>query len=256
MDSPQTIHTTVARPDTLSGRAFQGPAYTAEAVAEAALFHRDFAARRIPLVSAEALTNLLLCLAPSLLMLGFLAFFVGTGTALTAKFAQYSELYPQLRKIIKFSTAYGTLFFHAPMLYFFIKAVRQKNRPGVRALLIYLAAQILVAFFVVRALKVITGIPRPHMLYGGDVDPQPFSFDNNYNSFPSGHATEAMGAAGTLAVWFKKTWLTLLCGTWAAYIAFTRIFLCQHSISDILAGLVLGSLTALAVNYYYRRSRT
>lgn len=64
-------------------------------------------------------------------------------------------------------------------------------------------------------------------------------------SFPSNHATIAVGAAVGLALaWRGIAWLTL---PMAVLMAFSRVFVGVHYPHDVLAGLLLGALTAFLV---------
>ncbi len=65
-----------------------------------------------------------------------------------------------------------------------------------------------------------------------------------YASFPSGHATTAFAAAVILAAWHPRRAGTFL-GV-AALVGLSRIVLGAHFPSDVLAGALLGSGTALA----------
>jgi undecaprenyl-diphosphatase len=61
-------------------------------------------------------------------------------------------------------------------------------------------------------------------------------------SFPSGHTTAAFMIAGITSVCFPA--ISLLAYSWAALIGLSRVMLKVHFISDVLAGMVLGSLVA------------
>lgn len=61
-------------------------------------------------------------------------------------------------------------------------------------------------------------------------------------SFPSGHTTAAFMIAGITSVCFPA--VSLLAYTWAALIGLSRVMLRVHFISDVLAGMLLGTLIA------------
>ncbi|KKO12802.1 hypothetical protein LCGC14_0008190 [marine sediment metagenome] len=61
-------------------------------------------------------------------------------------------------------------------------------------------------------------------------------------SFPSGHTTAAFMIAGITSICFPG--VSLLAYTWAALIGLSRVMLKVHFISDVLAGMLLGSLIA------------
>jgi len=65
-------------------------------------------------------------------------------------------------------------------------------------------------------------------------------------SFPSGHSMAAFGMYGLMAFFFdeKRKWLALLCAITAILVAFSRIFLVQHFLADILGGALIGLLIA------------
>jgi membrane-associated phospholipid phosphatase len=60
--------------------------------------------------------------------------------------------------------------------------------------------------------------------------------------FPSGHTSSAIAMWGGLAVVFRKRALAWLAPFMVALVAFTRLYLGVHFLSDILGGAVLGGL--------------
>jgi len=80
----------------------------------------------------------------------------------------------------------------------------------------------------------------------------------NY-SFPSGHSTLTMTTS--LLVYFifvrkltsplAKNSLLAVCITWAIFIAFTRVYLNVHWLSDIVAGLTLGIFWVTFMRLYF-----
>lgn len=102
---------------------------------------------------------------------------------------------------------------------------------------------------VASALKVILAVPRPNAYYEGV---QAFSF-------PSGHATSAMTLFGLLAwfalrglPWKAGRWLTGLFAAIATVIAVSRLYLGAHWPSDVLGGLMLGTVLVLVFALTFR----
>ena len=78
-----------------------------------------------------------------------------------------------------------------------------------------------------------------------------FQLEKVWTSFPSGHSATALSVAMLLALLFPQ-WrvFAFLAGL---MVAFSRIFLAQHYISDVLAGSFLGiASTALLYHFYFQ----
>ncbi|GFP77722.1 phosphatase PAP2 family protein [Clostridium fungisolvens] len=73
---------------------------------------------------------------------------------------------------------------------------------------------------------------------------------NSY-SFPSGHTTASFAAAGILSYCFRKYRVAFY--LLAALIAFSRLYLYVHYPSDVLGGIVLGSLSCLLTIYIFNK---
>ncbi|HEX3808449.1 MAG TPA: phosphatase PAP2 family protein [Rhizomicrobium sp.] len=99
---------------------------------------------------------------------------------------------------------------------------------------------------VLHALKIMMGRRRPrdefeHSLYGFKF----FTFDTQYDSFPSGHALTIFCVASVACcAWplLAVLWLAL-----ALWLALTRMFLTSHFLSDILIGAGVGVLASREV---------
>lgn len=106
-----------------------------------------------------------------------------------------------------------------------------------------LFAVIAVSGLVTDGLKWIIGRARPVLdqqsqLYGF----QPFSSESAWNSMPSGHATTSIALAITLCIlWPRGRGIWLIGG---GILAASRVMVCAHYLSDILAGGLVASLTA------------
>ena len=67
-------------------------------------------------------------------------------------------------------------------------------------------------------------------------------------SFPSGHATSAFGLFLCLALITRNNTLKVICLVMACLVAFSRVYLSQHFLNDVVAGSIIGS--AGAVSFY------
>lgn len=61
-----------------------------------------------------------------------------------------------------------------------------------------------------------------------------------FDSFPSGHAVHMGAAAAALSRWVPRPWRTLIWAA-AAGLAATRLVLLAHWLTDVLAGLTIGT---------------
>ena len=66
-----------------------------------------------------------------------------------------------------------------------------------------------------------------------------------HQSFPSGHSASAFGIFLCFALVVKQKWLKLCLFVLACLIAYSRVYLSQHFLGDILAGSLIGVITAI-----------
>jgi membrane-associated phospholipid phosphatase len=69
--------------------------------------------------------------------------------------------------------------------------------------------------------------------------------DQGSPSFPSGHTTEAFAIATSLSLAYPKWFIIAPSFLWAATVGYSRMYLGVHYPTDVLAGAVLGSGSAL-----------
>lgn len=67
------------------------------------------------------------------------------------------------------------------------------------------------------------------------------------NSFPSGHAFSSFCCATILSLQLKKKWPLVY--IFAFLVATSRVFLCVHYPTDVLAGIVIGSAVGVAIHF-------
>lgn len=139
------------------------------------------------------------------------------------------------------------------------------TRPLVVAALSLVVAALLVWRWrpvLVLPLAVITAGLASHALkplIGRERPPEEFRLVVETNhAMPSGHATGMAALAMVLTLWWWPRggwWRVAVAGAWvlAVAVSWTRLYLGAHWFSDVLAGLILGGVTAFAVAGAVRR---
>jgi membrane-associated phospholipid phosphatase len=91
----------------------------------------------------------------------------------------------------------------------------------------------------VMTLRVLFGRERPYSGKGAWAFTG-ISFDNEVQSFPSGHTTVAFAFSTVLAEYFDSAWSRIFFYGMASLTGFSRIYNNQHWFSDVFAGALLG----------------
>lgn len=108
---------------------------------------------------------------------------------------------------------------------------------------------------IVQLLKhtVLKSMKRPYFFLQNDADfrmIENFSYHTS-NSFPSGHATSIFAICTVIAYQYKsKLSIQLILVSFAILTAYTRVYLCQHFLQDIIAGSLIGTLIAYYSSIY------
>lgn len=116
---------------------------------------------------------------------------------------------------------------------------------------VMLVSVLLVNAAVTQGLKTLFDRDRPFTTYpnieklssGGD------------SSFPSGHTMEAFAMAAAIACLVSKKRLMIAVYLWAMLVAYSRMALGVHYPSDVLAGILFGTITGWAVCTVFNRLR-
>jgi len=129
---------------------------------------------------------------------------------------------------------------------FLLYLLWRKNKPSIAKAALFVFGTTVISGILVNIPKVIFGRARPQLylddhIYGFYW----FKTDVLYRSFPSGHATTAIAVWLAFALLFPRfrLWLLLI----GMLVAFTRMIIYQHYLSDILIGGWLGAATTLAL---------
>ncbi len=117
----------------------------------------------------------------------------------------------------------------------------------IRKLAVKLTEATFIATSITLITKTIIGRGRPYK-QDSQYSFNPFTFDNDYNSFPSGHTTLAFAYSTVMAnevdnVFWKIGWYSL-----AGLAGYARIYHNQHWFSDVLMGAAVGFFSGEFVN--------
>lgn len=73
--------------------------------------------------------------------------------------------------------------------------------------------------------------------------------------FISSHAANAFGIAVFLSLLFRNKWIVISSFLWATINSYTRIYLGVHFVSDVIGGIIVGSVVALLIYLLYVQIR-
>jgi undecaprenyl-diphosphatase len=172
---------------------------------------------------------------------------LGSDAAVAAWFKAWRPAHPLAKSALGLLTDWTNALFYLVYAAIFLHGYRTGNRDLMRLALLLAFFQIALSFGAVRILKISLGRPRPDV-EGGFMF---FSLKSAYNSLPSGHTAEIVGAVTPLVFWLRRRDASLGFGLLIALMAFSRIALGWHFVSDTLAGALMGVFSGLCVYHFW-----
>jgi membrane-associated phospholipid phosphatase len=116
-----------------------------------------------------------------------------------------------------------------------------------------LIAAFLVSALVAQVLKNIFSMPRPKQYF--PAGQYSYFIDGvthiGFASFPSGHSTSVFAMATLLAIFDGNKKGNILYLLVAVAVGYSRIYLGQHFLVDVLVGSVIGTLTAVLIHWLF-----
>jgi len=119
------------------------------------------------------------------------------------------------------------------------------NDKGTRQNGLYIASSSVVNALVTLAIKKIVKRPRP---FNGQVRINAV-YQPGSTSFPSGHTSSAFATATSLSQAYRKWYVIAPAYLYAGAIGYSRMYLGVHYPTDVAAGAVLGTGTALSMKF-------
>jgi membrane-associated phospholipid phosphatase len=105
-------------------------------------------------------------------------------------------------------------------------------------------ASLLTGGIMVPVSKRVVGRARPRQEEGADSF---HPFNSHYESFPSGHATQAFAVASVISAHSDKLWVNISAYTLASFVGYARIYHDAHWVSDVSAGALIGTVVGHGV---------
>jgi membrane-associated phospholipid phosphatase len=137
----------------------------------------------------------------------------------------------------------------APISMFAISLINKDKQ--LRANAYKMAGSLVISAVLTEGIKRTVNRDRPFVTYPQEVFPN--TIDETGKSMPSGHTAFAFTTATSLFTAYPKWYVGLPLYAWATSIGYSRLYLGQHYPSDVLLGAFVGTGSALASNWLYKK---
>jgi membrane-associated phospholipid phosphatase len=125
-----------------------------------------------------------------------------------------------------------------------IAGIANKDK-GMRQNALYVASSTASTYLFTGLIKLIVKRPRPYI---ANKAIQPLYQARQY-SFPSGHSSTTFASATALSVVYPRWYVIVPSFAWSSSVAYSRMYLGVHYPTDVLGGALLGSGTALSLQF-------
>lgn len=124
-----------------------------------------------------------------------------------------------------------------------------------RFLALMVISSFLLSGIIAQVLKFFILEPRPAIYL--EKTGYPYFIDgvtlHNFHSFPSGHTTSVFALAAILSFALKNKAYSILFLLIAVFVGYSRMYLGQHFLIDVLTGSVIGMLSAIICRLYFEK---
>ncbi|MEO9211249.1 MAG: phosphatase PAP2 family protein [Ginsengibacter sp.] len=122
-----------------------------------------------------------------------------------------------------------------------------------KALALMIVSSFLISGIIAQIIKIVVVAPRPAVFFEYSHYPNFIEGVTLYNlhSFPSGHTTSIFALAATLAFFLKNKSFSILLLLVAILVGYSRIYLGQHFMEDVLSGSVIGITTSIFCEIFF-----
>jgi undecaprenyl-diphosphatase len=139
----------------------------------------------------------------------------------------------------------------APISLFAVSLINKDKQ--LRANAYKMVGSLVITAVITEGIKRTVNRDRPFVTYPLEVFPN--TIDETVKSMPSGHTAFAFTTATSLFNAYPKWYVGLPLYAWATSVGYSRLYLGQHYPSDVLLGAVVGTGSALASNWLYKKMR-
>lgn len=138
---------------------------------------------------------------------------------------------PFQNHVAQFLTLFGEQFLLVAIAVFIYWNINRKKG-------FVIAMSLINALTAMGIIKAVVRFPRPWILME-DIETIRLQTATGY-SFPSGHTTGAASTFTSIAVTFRKRWLSIVCAVMITLTGLSRIYLCVHWPQDVIGGILIG----------------